>query len=137
MAVVPLITKTDADGYNGAAWALLSDAEKDKHIYNASVYMQTSWTCLDVDWEDTSTLNADLEKACAMYAEADMLGLLFAPMAATEKHRAKVLERKKLGSLEKETRWSAIGGFTSGNPLEAIDAIMKVHCYKALDLIRV
>lgn len=136
MSVTNLIDIATADSYNGLEWEALSDAVKTEHIYKATVHMRTRWICVDVDWDDLTTLNDDLKKACAYYAEADRLGVLFTALAYSEPHRAKVKERKKLEGMEKEIEWSAIGAFTTGNPLASIDAIMSVYCVQGLGLIR-
>lgn len=134
MAITPLITKTESDTYNAlsSAWLALTDVLKDNHIYNASLYMQAQFTCevddVAVDWADPTTLDDDMKRACAYYADADRLGVLFDDVATTEPHRAIIEEKKKLGSMEKTLKWASSGSFTSANPLESIDSIMLLYC---------
>lgn len=130
MAVTSLITVSESDTYNALSpdWlALTPDAKKEAHIYNASVYMQTKWTCADVDWSDTSTLDDDLKRACAYYADADRIGVLSSPVAVTAKTGNVTEETRKLGTMLKTTKW-AEGGTTSGDPLESINNIMSMYC---------
>ncbi len=130
MAVTPLITISEADQFNGlsSGWMGASSEYKTRYILNASTYMQAKWDCADVDWSDTSTLDDDLKRACAYYADADRLGVLFPAVEETEPHRAIIKERKKLEGMEKETMWADIGALTSKKPLESINAIMRLHC---------
>ncbi len=129
MAVTSLITIAESDTYNAlsADWIALTDPIKEAHIFNASVYMQTKWTCADVDWSDTDTLDEDLKRACAYYADADSIGVLSAPIETTDKHGNVTEETRKLGTMLKTTKW-AEGGTTSGDPLESINSIMSIYC---------
>ena len=129
MAVTPLITIAESDIYNALSpdWLVLTDPVKDAHIYNASVYMQQKWTCADVDWSDPTTLDDDLKRACAYYADADRIGVLSSPVAVTAKTGNVTEETRQLGSMLKTTKW-ADSGTTSGNPLESIDNIMSLYC---------
>ena len=138
MAITALIDIATANSYNGDAWDALTDPEKTMHIYNATVYMQTRWYCSDVDWDTPADLDDDLQRACAYYADADRLGLLYTALASAEPHRAIVKERKKLEGMEKEIQWADVGALTTGNPLESIDAIMRLYCTaKSSTLVRV
>ena len=129
MAVTSLITVVESDIYNAlsADWVALSDPIKEAHIFNASVYMQTKWRCVDVDWSDPTTLDDDLKRACAYYADADRIGVLSAPIELTDKHGNVIEETRKLGTMLKTTKW-AEGGTTSGDPLESVNSLMAVHC---------
>jgi hypothetical protein len=130
MAVTALITITESDAYNtlSADWVVLSDALKTAHIFNASVYMQANWSCANVTWSDTSTLDDDLKRACAYYADADRLGVLTDAIAVTEKHGRIIEETGKLGSMGKTVKWADSGALTSGNPLQSIDTMVKLYC---------
>lgn len=132
MAVTPLITKTEADTYNALSsdWLAASNTDKDTYIYNASVYMQAMWTCTDVEWDDTTTLDDDLKRACAFYADADRLGYLYPTQTAIEDHRALTRKTQKLGTMEKTLEWSDTTGLKTAQPLSYIDSIMRLYCTK-------
>ncbi len=130
MTIAPIITPAEADVYNvlSSSWLSLPEPTKEAHIYNASLYIYTTWTCADVDWSDPLTIDDDIKRACAYYADADRVGVLFDPVEQTEKHRSVTMEKKKLGTMEKTTQWAQGGAITSGNPLQSIDAIMGLYC---------
>lgn len=130
MPVTPLITPAESDIYNALSseWLVLSDDEKSAHILRSSMYMQLNWTCTDVDWSDPSTLDDDLKRACAYYADADRLALLYSPVEQVDKRGRVIMEKKKLATMEETTQWSQTGSLTSGNPLESIDAVMSLYC---------
>jgi len=134
VTIVSLITVAEADTFNALSndWLFLSSAEKSAYIFNASIFMQTGWSCIvdgaTVDWEDPTTLNEDLKRACAYYAEADRIGVLFDPMEKEDIHGKKVMEKRRVDTLEKTTQWSMFGAAVNGNPLDSVDAIMKVYC---------
>ncbi len=130
MAITPTITDEESDVYNALSpdWIALTVNQKDAHIYNASVHMQTSWYCGDVDWDDTASIDDDIKRACAYYAEADRIGVLFDPMIKEDTHGKKIMERRKLDTMEKTTQWSMFGGAVNGNPLASVDAIMSTYC---------
>jgi len=132
MAVTPLITRDQADTYNDAstAWLALTNDEKDAHIYTATVYMQTMWTCTDVEWDDLTTLDDDLLRACAYYADADRQGYLYPTAEIIEGHRALTRKTQKLGSMEKTLEWSDTAGLRTARPLSPIDSIMYVYCVR-------
>lgn len=130
MAITPLITIAESDTYNAlsADWIALTDTVKDAHIYNASIHMITNWSCTDVDWDDTDTLDDDLKRACAYYADADRIGVLNPAVASTEAHGRVIEETGKLGSMLKTVKWSENGGNVNGNPLASIDVICDIYC---------
>ncbi len=132
MAITPLITVPEADNFllQSSDWLSTPEPSKEGHIYNASVYMQLTWTCADVDWSDPLTLDDDLKRACAYYAEADRIGVLFDEMVKQDAHGKLTMEKRKLGTMEKTTQWSMFGQVTSGNPLDGIDSIMRLYCTK-------
>ena len=107
MAVEILIDETTADLYNAdsAGWLALTTAAKDVHIFNASVYIQSNWTCVDIDWDDNTTWTDDLKRACAWYADADRAGVLFPDALSTETKRGRLVqETKKMGPMSKTLR---------------------------------
>ena len=130
MAITPVILPADADTYLAlvADWLSLSDAQKTDHIYNATVYMQANWTCTDVDWDDHTSTDDDIKRACAYYADADRLGVLFPSREVTEKHRYMTSRKYKVEGLEEHYQWAESGPSASGDPLEEIHTIMKLYC---------
>lgn len=75
-----IITPAEADVFLAAYadWlALTPDSVKEAHIAKASVYVQTSWTCVDIDWSDDLTIPEDVKEAVAYYAYADMHSVLY------------------------------------------------------------
>ncbi len=139
MTVVALITTEEADTFNVLSndWVVSSEAAKEAHIFNASLFMSSNWTCttidgegeaVPVDWEDPETLNTDLKRACAYYAEADRLGVLFDPMTKEDVHGKKTMEKKRLGDMEKTIQWSLFGAAVNGNPLDVVDTLMFSYC---------
>lgn len=132
MATTAIITVAEADVYLAlhADWLALTSPIKEAHIFNASLYIHANWSCADVDWADSLTIDDDIKRACAFYAYADSVGALFAPIEETEEHRSIIMEKKKLGSMEKTKQWAFSGKMTSGDPLENMDAMMALHCEK-------
>ena len=130
MSVTPLITVSEADTYNALSsdWLALTEAEKDAYIFNASLYIQSAWTCADVLWDDPTTLGEDLKRAVAWYSEADRLGVLFDEMVKEDVHGKKTMEKSKVDSLETITQWSLFGIPVNGNPLDVVDALVGLHC---------
>lgn len=143
MGVLNLITVVEADEYNEASddWLALTAPEKSTHIFKASLYMQRYWSCVAIDWTDTTTMTDDLKMACAYYAEADRLNLLFSPVSAVERTGRITEITGKVGPLLETTRWSTFGAIESGNPLSSIDALMLGECTRLspgwLGLVRV
>ncbi len=131
MSVVPLITIPESDTYNAlsADWLALADEVKDAHIYNASVYMQTRWDCVDVVWSDPTTLDDDLKRACSYYAEADRLGSLNPDVSDTSAKGRITEETGQVDTLRETIKYSDSGALVSGdNPLAMIDSIMSLYC---------
>ncbi len=143
MAVINLITIAEADVFNALSsdWLALTDPEKSAYVFNASLYMQSYWSCADIEWDDETTLTEDQKRACAYYAEANRLDLLFTPLEQVEAHGRVVEETNKVGSLVETTKWSGYGSETSGDPLQSIDALMMLDCSRSgtgsTELIRV
>ena len=130
MAVTNLITIAESDTYNAlsADWIALTDPVKTAHIFNASVYMQGQWTCAGVDWSDATTLDDDIKRACAYYADADRIGVLNTAVADVDKKGRVIEETGKLGTMLKTVKWAESGAAATGNPLESINAIMSLYC---------
>jgi len=74
-----IITPAESDAYLAvyADWLALDNTIKEQHIEKASVYVQTQWTCIDVDWDDTPTIPDNIKEATAYYAYADFKGTLY------------------------------------------------------------
>lgn len=142
MALTPIITVEQADSYNAqsAEWLALSNEMKEVHIFNASLYMQSMWTCADVIWTDSSTIDDDLLRACAYYADASRVGVLYTAVAVNEKHRSLIMHKRKMEGMEETFQWGQGGAIVTGNPLESIHALMKLHCtanVSGIELVRV
>ena len=71
------IAEADVVLFAQADWLSLSDAVKIASIGRASVYVQTKWSCADIDWEDDTTIFADVKEAIAYFAYADSKGVLY------------------------------------------------------------
>ena len=130
MSIIPLITTAEADVYLAlsAEWLALEPAQKEAYIYNSTLYMQARWTCTDVDWADPESLDDDLSRACALYAEADRIGCLFDAMEVQDPHGKKTMEKRVLDTMEKTTQWSMFGSVVNGNPVDSIDTLMGLYC---------
>ena len=142
MSIIPLITVAEADVFNALSseWLILDASEKEGYIFNSSVYMQLNWDCEDVEWDDAETLDEDLKKACAYFAEADRLCVLFDEMIKEDVHGKKTMHRQKVEGLEETIQWSMFGQKVNGNPLDSVNAIMKLYCVNSkntTELIRV
>jgi hypothetical protein len=129
MAITPLLTPAEADVYNtaSASWLALSDALKTAHIFNATVYIKAKWNCSSFDWDDLTTFDDDVLRACAYYADADRIGVLTTAVTLADAHGAVTEETRKLGTMLKTTKWAESGN-TTGDPLESINSIMGLYC---------
>lgn len=134
MTIVNLITIAEADDLNAnyPEWLALTDPVKSNHIFRASLYMQTNWACVDVDWGDTATISDSLKMACALYAEADRIGLLYNNMVLdTEEARGRIIEyTERMGPMSETTKWAETGSVVSNNPLGYVNDIMSTECYR-------
>lgn len=129
-----VITPTEADVFLAleAAWLLLTDTVKEDHISKASIYMQTAWTCSDIDWSDDTTIPDDVKQACAYYALADSNGNLYPEATATPTDKGNILEEtKKAGSLQKTVKYSDSHLNDSGDLLQFPNSLMSPYCYGA------
>ena len=115
-----------------ADWIALSNALKLSHITKASVYAQTQWTCVDVDWTDSLLVPADIKEAVAYYAAADMSGNLFGDVSTLDSDKGKIKkERSKVGSLEEEFEYSgSVPLYSTRRSLGYPDVLMETLCTK-------
>jgi len=113
-------------------WVALSNALKLSHITKASVYAQTQWTCVDVDWTDSLLVPADIKEAVAYYAAADMSGNLFGDVSSADTDKGKIKrERSKVGSLEEEFEYSgSVPLYATRRSLGYPDVLMGTLCTK-------
>lgn len=132
MAIVALVDIATADNYNvtRSDWLALTDPVKTQHIWNASLYIQSGWTCTDIDWDDDTTWTDDLKRACSYYAYADSLGVLFKGAYSDDTPRGKLIEETKRveGAVLKSVKWAETGANVIGDPLGMIDSIMLTMC---------
>lgn len=131
MAITPIITIQEADAYLAAYpdWLALTNEEKDSHIYNASLYVQTNWTCVDVDWEDTANIPEEIKHATALYALADSQGNLYGDAAAADS-RNTTREMIKAGAVTLDTYYTTTGKAQVGieSSFGLPDELMGLHC---------
>lgn len=129
-----VITPAEADVILAqfADWIALSNSVKTGHISKASVYAQTQWTCVDVDWTDSLLIPADIKEAVAYYAIADMHANLFGDVSAADTDRGKITkERSKVGSLEEEFEYSgSVPLYATRRSLGYPDVLMGTLCTK-------
>lgn len=129
-----VITPTEADVFLAqfSDWLALTNSQKLVHLAKASVYVQTQWTCVDVDWTDSLLIPADIKEATAYYAIADMGGNLFGDPSSTTMDRGKIKrERSKVGSLEEEFEYSgSTPSISTKRLLGYPDVLMETLCTK-------
>jgi hypothetical protein len=135
MLFYDLITIAEADATLSQRpdWLALTDEEKSEHIARASVYVQTSWRCEDIEWTD---LPQDIKDAVAWYAYADTQDALYADSEAQVKK-----QKDELGSLKSDTEWYQRTMISSSSEhLKFPDAIMSAYCFSnvigGVDLVR-
>jgi hypothetical protein len=135
MLIYDLITVAEADATLAQRpdWLALTDDEKSEHITKASVYVQTSWRCDEVEWTD---LPSDIKDAVAWYAYADMQGALYPDSEAQVKK-----QKDELGSLKSDTEWyQRTMMLPTSEHLKFPDAIMSAYCFSniigGVDLVR-
>lgn len=129
-----VITPAEADVLLAqfADWVALSDALKLSHIAKASIYAQTQWTCVDVDWTDSDLVPDDIKEAVAYYAAADMHGNLFGDISSLDSDKGKIKkERSKVGSMEEEFEYSgSVPLYATRRSLGYPDVLMESLCTK-------
>lgn len=126
-----IITPLESDTYLAeySDWLGLTDAVKESHIGRASVYVQTGWTCADIDWDDDETIEEPVKMAVAFYAYASLHNNLFGDITeggTTGRIRS---EYEKVGSL------SSGREYFMGMPLRETalgypDSLMSPYCIK-------
>ncbi len=131
--ITPIITAAEADVFLAAYpdWLALDSAVKDAHLYNASLYIQTQYTCLDVDWTDPLTIPEEVKNACALYALADSVGNLYGNVETPDTRRT-TRELVKAGSVTVEEEFAAGGSNETGTTasFSKPDTLMSLHCTK-------
>jgi len=116
-----LVTETD--------WLALTDPVKEGHIAKASVYMQTRFTCSEIDWSDDTTFTDEIKEACAYFALADSNGNLYTDPTDTPSGKGNIIEESdKVGSLASTVKYSDQGAHTSYDLLQYPNALMGVDC---------
>jgi len=137
-----IVTPAEADVYlaNKADWIELSDSVKSVYIARASVYIQTSWTCEDVDWSDNTTISDIIKESCSYYAYADFKGNLFPDLDIDSTPLGRVTQHtQKLEGLEETYKYSDTTGSITSNPLSYPDTLINTECsrVKSAQLTRV
>ena len=139
MSITPIITALESDVFLAlySTWLDLSDAVKDAHIYNASLYIQTQYDCLkvdgeDIDWTDTSTIPDEIKNACALYAMADFAENLFGDVATADTRKT-TSELVKAGAVTVEEEFASSGTNESGLSSSFVkpDLLMSFYCTKS------
>jgi len=122
-ADVILATETD--------WLALTDPVKEAHIAKASVYMQTRFTCSEIDWSDDTTFTTEIQEACAYFALASSNGNLYPDPKATPDEKGNVIEETdKVGSLQSTVKYSeTMNVTTSYDLLNYPNSLMGVDCF--------
>ena len=132
MSITSIITSAEADVFLALSpdWMALPSGDKDLKILNASLYIHSKWSCTGIDWSDLTTIDEDIKRACAYYAEADRVGVLFDAIVKEDKHGKKTMYKQKLEGMEEVTQWSMFGQIVNGYPLQMMDSLMTLHCKK-------
>ena len=137
--ITPIITPLEADAFLAAYadWLALTDAVKESHIYNSSLYIQTQYDCLSVngvvvDWTDTATVPEEVKNACALYALADSVGNLFGDVGTADTRKT-TREMVKAGSVTVDEEFSLNGTTQSGVAASFAkpDMLMSIYCAKS------
>ncbi len=109
-------------------WIALTDSVQEQHIEKGSVYVQTQWTCVDVDWDDDTTISQEIKDAVAYYSLADFRGTLYDSTAPSETDLGKISEESSaVGSLKKTIKYCCDEA-PSTNPLQYPDSLMRIEC---------
>ena len=113
-----------------ADWLALADSIKEAHISKASVYIQTVWTCSEVDWSDDTTITDEVKEACAYYALVDSNGNLYADPTDEVTGKGLILEETdKVGSLASTVKYCCENGVVDKHDLlQYPNALMRVGC---------
>lgn len=131
MSITPIITIAEADVFLAAYadWLALTDAEKTAHIYNASLYIQTNWTCVDVDWTVPADVPTEIKHACAIYTYADSIGNLYGDITIADTRRVS-REMVKAGAVTLDTTYTSSGNEANGfkGSYGLADQLMGLYC---------
>jgi len=135
-----IITPTEADTTLAiySNWVSLENDTKLAYIRKASVYIQTKWTCAEVDYE--GTIPDEIKEACAYYAYANFSNNLFNDVNAKDVAKGTLKsERKVADVVEKEQSWYPGTANSKPSPLSYPNTLMAIHCTVTTsnDLIRV
>lgn len=126
-----LITIAEADTTLALdqAWLDLDDDVKTQNIGLASTYVQLSWSCTGIDWDDTDNLPDEIKEATAYYAQISSQGMLYQDSASGPSEGMLIEETNKLGSLESTKKWSQdkVDG-VDFDPTQYPDALMGYYC---------
>lgn len=124
-------------------WTSLESPEKLRYISMASVYVQTQWTCVDVDWSVSDDIPVDIKEAVAFYAMAAMAGTLFGDVTSNDGNKGKIKkERNKSGREEEEYEYFGSSPMynttkTFGYPDSLMETLCERKNSKPTSLIRV
>lgn len=114
---------------NEAEWLALTDTVQEYHISRASVYIQTRWTCDEIDYDDDTTITDEVKEACAYYALADLNGTLLDSSVSDDTVGKVIEESKKVGSLTKTIKWA--DNNEQKHYLSYPDMLMEIGCSSA------
>ena len=117
----PYCTVTEANAYlrTNDAWTSLSVTEKDAHLLNGRYYIDSNYTCSEID---ETAIPDEFKYANALLAEADLATSIF---TVDETGGSPVLgKRVKAGSVESETIYA--GSRSTSPRLGAVDPYPKV-----------
>jgi hypothetical protein len=126
-----VITPAESDVFlaHKADWLILDDTVKLIHLARSSVYLQTNWTCAEIDWDDELTISDVVKESCAYYAYADFVGNLFSSLSADGTAIGRLTQKtENLGDLESTYKYSDTSSSTSSDPLDYPDTLMATEC---------
>ncbi len=136
--ITPIITVVEADVFLAAYpdWLALDDPTKETHIYNASLYIQTGWSCavngVDIDWTDTANIPEEIKQACAYYALADSTGNLYGDVQVTPTATGRLTKKMvKAGSVTVDKEYAASGSASIAGAAGSFglpDDLMSIYC---------
>lgn len=129
-----VITPAESDVFlaDKTDWLALDDSVKESHIAKSSVYLQTEWTCENIDWSDDLTIPEIVKESCAYYAYADFVGNLFADLTADGTPIGRLTQQtENVGSLETTYKYSDKTSSTAPDPLSYPDTLMATECVLA------
>ena len=109
------IVETDVYLQSNATWLALSDVDKDEHLLNARYYIDSNYTCTELDENDP--IPDEYKYANSLLAEFDMVSTLY----EVDKTGSSPIVKKmsKAGPVEVETTYA--GSRSTELKLGAID----------------